>query len=287
MVAPMRATGLVAALLAAVCFNAGAALQAAEARRAPVEKSRRLALLVLLARRPRWVLGIATAAAGVAFQLYAFHHASFVVVQATLAAGLLVLLGAGAAFLGEAVSRREVAAVCAMGAGIALVAWGAPRHAEAHRTDGAILVVAALALVAAVPFARRSRPQPGAVVAACAGFAVAASNIATKAMSDGLAGARAGSWLPWLLAAGATAVVGLLANTSALQRSPATRVVPISFAVQTFLPIVLGPLFLLERWGTARLGGAPLAAGLLLVLGGVAIVASRPAVGVAVHAPSP
>jgi hypothetical protein len=43
---------------------------------------------------------------------------------------------------------------------------------------------------------------------------------------------------------------------TALQRRPATFVVPPSFAIQTFVPVMLGPIYLSERWGTAALGRA-------------------------------
>jgi hypothetical protein len=52
--------------------------------------------------------------------------------------------------------------------------------------------------------------------------------------------------------------------------------VPVSFAIQTFLPVALEPIYLTERWGTAALGGVPLLAGLLLVcLGAVAVAKTR------------
>lgn len=63
---------------------------------------------------------------------------------------------------------------------------------------------------------------------------------------------------------------------AAPQRRPATFVVPVSFAIQTFLPVVLEPICLTERCSTAALGGAPLVAGLALVcLGAVAAARTR------------
>jgi hypothetical protein len=63
---------------------------------------------------------------------------------------------------------------------------------------------------------------------------------------------------------------------TALQRRPATFVVPVSFAIQTFLPVVLEPVYLTARWGTAALGGLPLLVGLAMVfLGAVAVAKTR------------
>jgi hypothetical protein len=66
---------------------------------------------------------------------------------------------------------------------------------------------------------------------------------------------------------------------TAFQRRRATTVVPVSTAVQTFLPILLEPFFLREHWSAAPYGGAPILAGLLLALTGTILVSRNPAVG--------
>ena len=48
---------------------------------------------------------------------------------------------------------------------------------------------------------------------------------------------------------------------TAFQRLAATVVVPVSTAVQTFLPIVLEPFFLREHWSSASYGGGPIIGG--------------------------
>ena len=65
---------------------------------------------------------------------------------------------------------------------------------------------------------------------------------------------------------------------TAFQRRPATTVVPVSTAVQTFLPIVLEPFFLIEDWGSAAFDGVPVAAGLTIALAGIILLAGSPAV---------
>ena len=67
-------------------------------------------------------------------------------------------------------------------------------------------------------------------------------------------------------------------DMTAFQRRKATMVVPVSTAVQTFLPIVLEPFFLRERWASAAFDGAPIAAGLLLALAGTVLLARTRAV---------
>jgi hypothetical protein len=60
---------------------------------------------------------------------------------------------------------------------------------------------------------------------------------------------------------------------TALQRAPATTVIPISTAVQTFLPVALEPLFLTESLRDAELEGIPLLVGLAVMLVGIVVLA--------------
>jgi uncharacterized membrane protein len=73
-------------------------------------------------------------------------------------------------------------------------------------------------------------------------------------------------------------IAATLTGMTALQRRPATTVVPISTSVQTFLPIALEPLFLKEHLGSALLNGAVLLAGLLVMVVGTVLVSRTRAV---------
>jgi hypothetical protein len=111
------------------------------------------------------------------------------------------------------------------------------------------------------------------IVAAGCGFG--ATNIATKLVGDDFNVAHYGNAAVWGLVGLGMGVVATITNMTAFQRCVATTVVPVSTAVQTFLPIVFEPLFLRERWGSASFYGAPMAAGLLLALLGSVLVAGR------------
>ena len=99
-----------------------------------------------------------------------------------------------------------------------------------------------------------------------------ATNIATKLLSDDVA---ASHWIlaaAWGAVAAAVGVAATVTEMTALQRRRATTVIPISFGLQTFLPILIEPLYLREDWGTAALVGVPLATGLALVLAGSVVL---------------
>lgn len=275
----MVALGLLAAVAASVAFNVGIVLQAADARGEPASEGLRLSLLTHLARRRRWVAGLLLGWAGFALQVLALSLAPFVVVQPVLAAGLLLMLYLGVRMLGERVGVAEVAGVLGITAGIGLLAWGTPAGAGTVSShSAAISVMAAMTLVALIPFALRGRGRldSATFVIVASALAFGAGNIATMLVSDGIS---EGAWLVvgvWLAVTVGTGVIALTTEMTALQRRPATFVVPVSFAIQTFVPVALEPLFLSERWSTAALDGAPLIAGLVLIaVGAIAVSRTR------------
>ena len=91
----------------------------------------------------------------------------------------------------------------------------------------------------------------------------------------------------WLGVAIVAGLVATLTGMTALQRREATIVVPISTAVQTFLPVAFEPLFLQERLSTAELGGGVLIAGLVVMVIGTVLVARTRAVSTLVAGEQP
>lgn len=77
----LAVAGIAAAALASVLFNVGLILQALQARREPPHLALRPALILVLLRRWRWVLGSGLGLLGVLPQVFAFQVAPFVVVQ--------------------------------------------------------------------------------------------------------------------------------------------------------------------------------------------------------------
>jgi drug/metabolite transporter (DMT)-like permease len=267
--------GLAAAVLASLLFNLGLVMQALEARREPPELELRLKLVLVLARRWRWVLGFLLGIVGVGPQVLALSLAPFTIVQPALVVGLLLVLAVGVRTLAERVRAIEWVGVAAIIGGVALVAGGAPGHQETHRAGAAVLVVVgALFAASLVPFAvRRRRLDTATVTMVASGVGLAATNIATKLLSDDVGLGHYVNAASWTVVAAAAGVAATVTTMTAFQRTAATVVVPVTTAVQTFLPIALEPLFLRERWSTAPLDGVVLALGLVVVLAGTVVVA--------------
>jgi drug/metabolite transporter (DMT)-like permease len=276
----MLTAGLIAGVVASVLFNLGIALQAIEARRAPREEGLRPVLIWRLLHRRLWVTGLGVEWLGVPLEILAFAWAPFVVVQPLLACGLLVLLAVARRLLGEMPTREALAGVALIIAGIGLIAWGAPGQQDTHRGAAAVIgVVAGLALASFVPFALRGRrgdTAMTAVLGSACGFA--ATNVAMKLMADDIGNDHWPQAAAWLVVAGLVGFGATVTGMTALQRARATTVIPISTAVQTFLPVALEPLFLTESFRSADLEGLPLLVGMVVMLVGIVVVARNPEV---------
>lgn len=229
--------GVVAAVLAAACYEMGYVLQTLEARVAPAEEALSASLLARLARRRRWLAGTALSLAGAVLQIVALAHAPVTLVQPILALGLVALLALAHFRLGERVGPLEIGGAAAVIVGVAAVGVASPdRSSHVTSVLALVLLLSPLALLTLLPFAlRRHAPLWLAVAGAAAGDSLAA--VALKLTADAIGTELA---LAVLAAAGA-AVAGLLALTaemSALRGIPASRVAPVVLAGQVIVPAV-------------------------------------------------
>jgi len=276
------ALGFVLALAAACCYETGYALQAIEARRAPADRALRPSLVTHLLRRPLWVGATALSLLGWPLQIFALAHAPLTLVQPTLALGLLLLLFLGVRILDEHVGPREIAAVVLIIASVGVFAWAAPRDSgEVERSAGLVVALAILAFVTVLPYAigllgRRDFPMLLLVASAGAadGMAAFVAKIVAQDASEGALLAV----VAWAALVAVVVIVGLISESSALQKFAATRVAPTVLVAQIVIPVVMAPLVGGESWGNTPLGGAVLVVALIAVAGGAALLASSPAV---------
>jgi drug/metabolite transporter (DMT)-like permease len=264
-------TGILLTLAAAACFECSYVLQALEVRAVPAMTRASVGAVRRLAARPVWLASIALGLAGFGLQVLALRHVPLSLVQPLLATGLLGLLAFSVGVLGEPVGRREVAAVVAIVAGVALIALADPQRGEDTAPGPAfVLAAVALGIVALSAFARR-RPGGGGLLAG----AIAADALAA------LAAAQAARALPavlpvagWCVLAAAGGIAAVAAESAVLQRRGAARVAPVVLAGQVAVPVALAPLVIGERWDSP----APLVCGLALVIAGSALLASSASV---------
>jgi hypothetical protein len=271
--------GLLAATGAATFYSLGVALQALDARQTAHEEYLRPRLLRELLGRTRWLFGTGLSVLGWPLQLLALALAPLIVVQPAMASGLLVLLVLGERLLGERAGRREHVAVSAIVLGVIGAALCAPPYTTAHAPDAVLVVVlGALGLASLAPYIVLSlfhRPSTGFAMVG-AGLAFGWSSVSTTLVVDDLARGRVGVAIVWGIATAAAAVIAALSEMSALQSRPAIQVAPVTFVIQTVVPVALAPVLLDERFTQTPLSGLPLALSLAVLIVGAAVLARSP-----------
>jgi hypothetical protein len=140
-------------------------------------------------------------------------------------------------------------------------------------------VAAFLAALSLLPFAlKRTRWDSATVLMIASGAGFAGTNVATKLLSDDVG---LGHWVQatsWTVLGLGFGVAATITGMTAFQRRRATVVVPFTTSVQTFLPLLLEPLFLKEHWTSATFDGAPILIGVAVALIGTVLIARTDAV---------
>lgn len=270
--------GVGAAIVAALLLSTGSVVQAFAVRRVDMQHGLRISLLRTLVRRRWWVTGTLTGYLAFPFELVALRHAPLAVVQPLHVTGLVLLLVVGVRVLGERLRRIDLAGLGGIVGGVVLVAQGAPAGVG-HAVSFAALVGVAggLVMLACLPYLARERCGKLSVMLSAA-LAFTAVNLAVKGFSDQLATSHYGLAAAYLAMAAVGSVVAILSQMTAFQRHRAVEVVPLTFAIPTFLPVVLGLFVLQEDWSSAAAGGAVFAVGATLLLAGSAVISGSDAV---------
>ena len=109
---------VVLALAAALLFSLGTVLQAQVASQASEDEAASAGFLIQLARKPRWLAGIAAAGLGFVAQAAALAVGRLVVVQPLLASAVVFALPLNAKLGGRKPSRQQLLAAVAVTVGL-------------------------------------------------------------------------------------------------------------------------------------------------------------------------
>ena len=219
------------ALLASVCTATSSVCQRLGARDSQ-PSGLDIWLVFRLARRPIWLLGIASMILGFVFQVTALHYGALALVQPILALELLFVFGY-MAFLGSRrVRGRDWLAAAAMSAGLALFLFAASPSGGRQHAPASLWVLAGLATLAVVVTglagarglrhrAPASAPQRAAILGALTGVSWGFVAAVIKEFSYHLSGGLTSIFSNWsvyvLLVAGAAS---LLLASHALAAGP-------------------------------------------------------------------
>lgn len=252
-------------------FALATALQALEARATPLETGLRFTLLRRLAVRPRWLAGSAVGVAAWPLQAGALALGSVELVQPALGFGLVVLLGLAVWLLGERVGRREAAGVAAIAVAVGVLGWAAPGRTGAFTTAGEAGVGAWIAFALVAPYGLRAlRSGGGLATSVAAGLGWAGLGLGTVLFDDSIGGRHWLHALLWAIGIGAATWGALLAEMTSLQRWPASRAIPLAFALEMAFPAAVAPA--LAAAGAFPFSGAPFAAALAVACAGAALL---------------
>lgn len=219
------------AIAASFCTATASVAQRQGARSVQTTGGFDVRLLLRLARRPVWLLGIASMIAGFGFQLVALRYGPLALVQPILALELLLVFGY-MAFAGRRhvrIKRRDWVAAAAMSAGIAVfLRLASPSGGRLHAPGGswllAGLITLGVVLVAvAVAFGLGHRPgasstRRAAVLGSATGIAWGFVAAVIKELSSHLGGgigAVFATWSPYLLLAAGAATMLLASHALA------------------------------------------------------------------------
>jgi drug/metabolite transporter (DMT)-like permease len=273
---------VVLALFAALCFSLGTVLQQQVASTASEEEARQAGFLLRLARRPRWLAGIAADALGFLAQAGALAIGRLVVVQPLLATTVVFSLPLGAKLGGRRVARRDMVAALAITAGLAvfLVVADPTGGREDATTVAWIVSFAVTSLVcAALALAARGRPpaRRAGLIGAAAGILFGLSAALTKAtverLDDGVLEVLADWHLYALLVVG---YASMSLSQSSLQTGALAPSVATQMSLDPITSLLLGILAFDETVHEDAAGLiAALAAFAVMIVGIVSLAAAE------------
>ena len=209
-------------VVGAAFFALSSVLEQQAAREEPDDLSLRVNLLVVLAQRRRWLLGMAAGVAGYAMQFIALRKGSLALVQPILVTGLAMALAGSAFAEHRRLSRPEWLANAQILGGIALfiaAAQPGPGHPRGSPVGWILLAAISTTVVAAlVAFSHGSPQRRSLALGAATGIVFGTTAAITERTSHRLGislGYTFDDWSPYVLVV--VSIGGLLLNQSAFQ----------------------------------------------------------------------
>jgi drug/metabolite transporter (DMT)-like permease len=275
------------ALAAALLYALASVLQQREAERQPDTTSLRPSLLARLAKRPQWLVGLASDVGGYALQWLALMWGSLVVVQPLLVSGLLFALPIKARLASYRMRRRDwtAAALTTLGLAVFLIASNpAAGHPNVRPLTWGILLGAGAVLAAvlvAVGYESSPRWQGmayGAAGGVVYGECAALTKTSAHLLSLGVVNLVESWQLYVLIGAGAA---GMVLAMSAFQASPLDASLPALSATDPVVSVAIGAVAFGEAVRAGPLFTTAEGLSLALMVAGIFLLGHTDAVKVA------
>ena len=267
--APLAA-GVAVTVVSAVLYNVGFVVEKRALGSLPEVHARRVRHLVRsLVSSPLWLAGFVLLLAGLGLQVVALSLVSISVVQPIFVSGIVILLILSHVSLGERLGRGEWVIVSLIGVSLLAISLSLDAGSDKAGSHGDFGLLAAAAVptvvVALWLFFSADRAQPGVgwlgrvrtpLYGLAAGLLYGVAALAAKAVSaqienDGLVHSIPHIVTsPFLYALGITSAAGLLLFQTALQRCPASVIVPMSNVISSTYVVVVGSAIFNEHLPT-------------------------------------
>src|ERR1700710_230279 len=268
------------ALAAALLFALGTVLQQRAGLEAPVEGSSS-GLLVQMAKRPVWLLGILADAFGFIAQAAALGFGRLAVVQPLLVASVVFALPLGARLTGQKVKPIDIgAALLVTAALVAFLTFADPSGGRADAPLGSWLIAIGACLAVCAPLVLAGRagaaPRRAALLGIATGVLFALSAALTKAVVDELDDGVFTIFTTWHLYG--LAVIGYGSQTpKQMARKPGALApaVATSMAFDPITSVVLGVVLLDESLNVGAIDVAVSVLALVAAGVGMAVLARQ------------
>ena len=281
----MLGVSVVAALAAGSTFAVGSVLQQNAARQAPASVSMSWRLLVDLAHRRQWLLGIGSDFGSFALQALALAFGPIALVQPLLVVtGLLVAVPLAVRWRGRQLGPREWAGTITVGVGLAaFLAAASPGEGLPQTTlDRWVLILIAVGgfMTLGILTGRTLRgPARATAYGFAAGAAFGLLAALTKASTHLLGQGAAtffSSWQPYAMAF--VAIGGAIVQQSAFQAGPLPASVPVMDAVEPTVAVLIGVFAFGEQVSTSPSALVFEALGIALLVAGIVTLDRSPVV---------
>jgi multidrug transporter EmrE-like cation transporter len=266
----MTTLGIALALGCAAMANLGMLCKHRGACEAPEIRMRTpLQSLVALFRSRWWTIGFAVATAAWVLHVAAIAVAPLSLVQAVIAGGLVLLAYPATRYFGHQLSRREWIGLCLAAAGLAFLAITVPRAQQSEGYSIATMIAfesvtigAGFALFASGAL-RRGTICHGVVLGLSSGLLIGVSNVAIKALTEGMESGVAALLSPWTVVAVIGGLGAFFALARGMQLGEAVPVIATASVASNCAAILGGVVVFGDPIGSGALDG--LARGLAFV----------------------